>query len=94
MIQPLGQNILVEKDPQPPLSVGGILIPECAERTPRFAPTILATVLAVGGKVKIVKPGDRVAVKAYAGDEIEWEGKRPTIMREKDIVGLAEEVSA
>ncbi len=91
MIQPLGQNILVEKDPQGPLSYGGVLIPECAERTPRFAPTILATVLAVGGKVTDVKAGARVALKAYAGDEWEIDGRRLTLLRFKDIVGLAEE---
>lgn len=91
MIQPLGIHIIVRKDPQPPLEVGGILIPECAERTPRFAPTILGTVLAVGGKVKFAKTGDRVALKTYAGDELEYAGEQVTRLREKDLVGLAYE---
>ncbi len=91
MIQPLGVYVIVKKDPQPPLEVGGILIPECAERTPRFAPTILGTVLAAGARVNVVKPGDRVALKAYAGDEIEYDGEQVTRLREKDLVGTAYE---
>lgn len=91
MIQPLGVHIIVKKDAQPPLEVGGILIPECAERTPRFAPTILGTVLAVGGAVKIVRPGDRVALKCYCGDEIEYGNEQVTRLREKDLVGVTNE---
>lgn len=91
MIQPIGDRVAVQKDPQPPLVVGGILIPECAERTPRWAPTILGTVLGVGPRVKSLKPNDRVALKSYAGDEWYIDNQQITIIRERDIVGLAHE---
>lgn len=88
MIRPLGVNIIVQKDPQGPVMEKGILIPVSAERTPRYAPTIRGTVLAVGRRVKVLAAGQRIALKAYCGDEIEYDNQRVTICREKDIVGL------
>ena len=87
----IGVNILVEKDPKKPYSEGGILIPECLERTPRFCPTVFGTVRGIGGKVKVVKVGDRVALMDAAGDDYFWKGKKFTILREKDIWGIAYE---
>lgn len=91
MIRPLGERIIVKKDPQGPLTVGGILIPQSAERTPRFAPTILGTVLGVGTRVKILKVGDRIALKIYAGDEFFHENDQFSILRERDIIGVVHE---
>lgn len=87
ILRPIGEHLVVKKDRQPPLKVGGILIPESAERTPRYAPTIMAIVRAVGGEVKQVKPGDRVALKIYAGDEWYVRAEQITHCRERDIVG-------
>lgn len=89
MIRPIGQNIIVQKDPKKPTSEGGILIPECAERTPRFSPTVCGTVLGVGGKVKELRAGDRIALKSHAGDDWFIADQTLTILRERDIVGFA-----
>ena len=88
-LQAIGEKILVEKDPYKATSEGGILIPECADRTPRFAPTVLGTVVSVGARCKVLKPGNRVALKIYAGDDFFHNDKTYTFLREKDIVGLA-----
>ncbi len=87
-MKPIGVNVLVEKEPKKPLMVGGILIPESLERTPRFGPTVFATVVGVGGKVSGCKVGDRVALKDIAGDDYFVGGKTLTLLREKDLVGL------
>ena len=94
MIQAIGERIVVQKDPQGPLMDGGILIPEMLERTPRYRPTILATVKSVGARCAVLKPGMRVALKCVAGDDYLWDNEGFTVLREKDVVGMAEEVSA
>ena len=86
----IGVNIAVEKERHKPAMQGGILIPECAERTPRFSPSVYATVRAVGGKVTILKVGDRVVVQNHAGDDFMVGKKTLTILREKDIVGVVQ----
>lgn len=87
-IKPIGQNIVVEKDDAKPVEYGGILIPESATRTPRFSPTVRATVLGVGGKVKHLRVGMRIAIQDHAGDDWFYDGKKLTTCREKDIVGM------
>lgn len=89
MIRAIRDRLWVQKDTVKPLEVGGILIPEVCERTPRFAPTILGTVLSVGPKVKDVKQGMRVALRTYAGDEHYVRGEYITLIRERDLVGIA-----
>jgi co-chaperonin GroES (HSP10) len=85
----LGHFIFVKRDPYKPTMEDGILIPENAERTPRFAPTVLATVVSCGAKCKTLKPGIRVAVKQHAGDDLLFADQTFTRMREWDIIGLA-----
>ena len=91
MLKPLGENILVEKDPRKPCIEKGILIPESAERSPRHGPTVLGTVVGVGGRVKTLSVGVRVALKDIAGDDYFLNDKTYTLLREKDIVGIAYE---
>lgn len=89
MIRPVHDRICIRKEPQAPLMVGGILIPEVCERTPRFAPTIYGEVLGVGARVKHAKVGQRVLLKIYAGDDWYFRGEHLTIIRERDLIGLA-----
>jgi co-chaperonin GroES (HSP10) len=90
-LRAVGQMILVEKDERRETMERGIIIPAGAERTPRFGPSVLATVRAIGGKVRELHVGDRIVLKAVAGDDLFWDGKKYTLLREKDIVGLAYE---
>ena len=87
----LGEHIFCIKDPRKPCSEGGILIPESLERTPRFGPSVLATVDSVGARVVTLKPGDRIVIKDIAGDDYIYDDQTFTRCREKDIVGLAHE---
>lgn len=87
--QALGHFIFIQRDAYKPTEEGGILIPESCDRTPRFSPTVLATVVSCGGECKVLKKGDRIAVKQVAGDDIEYGDSVFTRMREWDIVGMA-----
>lgn len=91
MIRALGHNVFVQKDAITHLSVGGILIPEQSERTPRFSPTILGTVVSAGIRCHSVKEGDRVALKNVSGDDLFIRGLVLTHLRERDLIGLAQE---
>lgn len=88
--QAIGERIFVEKDAAKPCEEGGILIPECLERTPRFGPSVYATVVSVGGRCKNLRPGMRIVLKDVAGDDYHYDGHTYTHLREKDIVGIAE----
>lgn len=91
MLKPLGEHILVKKDAPKETMEGGILIPEKLERTPRYGPTVLGTVVGVGGGVKTLTIGSRVALKDIAGDDLLFENELYVHLREKDIVGIAYE---
>lgn len=87
IIKAIGENIFIEKDPAKPTMFGGILIPESVERTPRFSPTVYATVVSVGSKVADLKAGDRIAVQNHAGDNWMIDGRLLTHLKAKHIVG-------
>ena len=87
----IGEHIWVEKDPYKETMEGGILIPESADRSPRHSPTVLGTVVSVGGRCKTLTAGQRIALKDIAGDDYHYEGRTYTHLREKDIVGIAHE---
>ena len=86
---PTGVKVLVLKDRPKETTMGGIVIPAIAERTPRFSPTVFATVLGRGPKCDWVQVGDRVAVKNVAGDDWEFDGELVTMLREKDLIGIS-----
>lgn len=88
MIKAIGVQIIVEKDPRGETMEKGIIIPESAERTPRFGPTVKATVISVGARCRELRAGMRVALKSVAGDDITRDGRKFTRLREKDIVGI------
>jgi len=87
----IGEHIRVEKDPYKETMEGGILIPESADRSPRHSPTVLGTVVSVGGRCKTLTAGQRIALKAVAGDDYHIDNKTYTHLRERDIVGIAHE---
>jgi co-chaperonin GroES (HSP10) len=91
MIQAIGENIWFRKDAPKPCMEKGILIPESLERTPRYGPSVLATVVSVGRRVVNLKPGDRIVVKDIAGDDFIYDDQTFTRCRERDIIGKAHE---
>lgn len=90
MIKACGQYIIVKRDPVTERTEKGIIIPEVAQRTPRFGPSGFATVVSVGNKVRDVRPGMRVCLKDVAGDDLLWDNETYTRLREKDLNGIVE----
>jgi chaperonin GroES len=93
-IRPLGDRILVKRIEEEDKTSGGIIIPDSAKEKPQEG-----KVIAVGkgrrlddGKLQPldVKRGNRVLFSKYAGTEVTIEGEEHLIIREDDVLGIAE----
>jgi chaperonin GroES len=93
-LQPLNDRILIERTASETKTAGGIIIPDTAKEKP-----VEGVVVAVGegkvddhGKLRklIVKKGDRVVFRKYAGNDITLEGVEHVILREEEILAVYE----
>ena len=95
-VRPLRDRVLVKRVEEQEQRIGGIIVPDTAKEKPQQA-----TVVAVGsGRVNDdgktipldVKPGDAVLIGKYAGTDIKLDGQEYLIVREDEILGVAEGV--
>lgn len=93
-VRPLGDRILIKRIDEVEQVSGGIIIPDTAKEKPQQA-----DVVAVGpgrrtddGEVVAldVKPGQRILIGKYAGNEIEIDGEELVIVNEGDVLGILE----
>jgi chaperonin GroES len=91
-IRPLADRIVVKRLEQEQKSKGGIIIPDTAKEKP-----VEAQVIAVGsgkmqknGKVRAleVKPGDKVLIGKYSGNEVKLDGVEHVILSEDDVLAV------
>ena len=93
MIKPLGSRVLIKMKEGEETTKSGIILAGAAQEKPQ-----IAEVIAVGpggnidGKeIKMyVKVGDKVVVSKYAGTEIKYEGEDFIIVKQNDILAIAE----
>ena len=88
---PLGERVVLRRDPMLEQSSGGVQLPEKAREKP-----VRGTVLAVGPGVPLgkgdvfayhkLKPGDYVQFSPHAGTELEWEGETLLVMHWEDVL--------
>lgn len=93
--RPLGDRVLVKRNPEMERTESGLYIPPTAQEKPQAA-----TVIAIGiGKVLdngevvalAVKVGDEILFGKYAGNEFKLDGEDHLILREDEILGVLEE---
>ena len=79
-------TIIVLKDKVEEATEKGIIVPAGLQRTPRFSPTIEATILAVGPKVRepALKVGGRIGLNSAWGDDYFIDNKTLTILTERE----------
>ena len=91
-IRPLADRIVVKRLEQEEKTKGGIIIPDTAKEKP-----VQAEVVAVGngkmqknGKVRAleVKPGDKVLIGKYSGNEVKLDGVEHVILSEDDVLAV------
>lgn len=94
--RPLRDRVLVKRVEEQEQRIGGIIVPDTAKEKPQQA-----SVIAVGGgRVNDdgktipmeVKIGDHVLIGKYSGTEVKLDGEEYLIIREDEILGVAEGV--
>ena len=94
MIKPLGDRILLKMVEAEETTKSGIILSSGSQEKPQ-----IAEIIEVGpgkkdenGKVVPVnvKKGDKVITNKYAGTEIKYEGEDYIIVRQEDILAIAE----
>ena len=92
-IKPLADRVVIKMVEAEETTKGGIILTSAAKEKPQ-----VATVVAVGpgglvdGKEveMIVKVGDKVLTSKYSGTEVKVDGEECTIVRQSDILAIAE----
>jgi chaperonin GroES len=96
-VRPLRDRILVQRvEDTEQKSVGGIIIPDTAKEKPQHGKVIAIGKGRVNDKGEVfpldVKAGDTILFGKYSGTEIKIEGKEYLIIREDEVLGVAEGV--
>src|SRR5881398_1109030 len=96
-VRPLRDRILVKRVEEQEQRIGGIIIPDTAKEKPQTAKVIAVGKGRVNDKGEVfpldVKAGDYVLIGKYAGTEITLEGHDYLILREEEVLGIAEGVT-
>ena len=93
MLKPLGDRVVVKMCEAEETTKSGIILSSGSKEKPQIAEVIA---VGPGGKVDgetvemQVKKGDKVVLNKYAGTEIKYEGEDYIILRQSDILALAE----
>jgi chaperonin GroES len=95
-VRPLRDRILVKRIEEPEQRIGGIIIPDTAKEKPQTARVVAAGRGRVNDKGEVfpldVKAGEYVLIGKYAGTEIKIDGEEYLILREDEVLGVAEGV--
>lgn len=86
-IKPLQDRVLILPAPAEEKTIGGIIIPDTAKEKP-----LQGEIVAVGNGTSEepmeLKVGDNVLYGKYAGQEIEFEGTKYLMMKQKDVMAI------
>ncbi len=93
MLKPLSDRVVIKMIESEETTKSGIILSGNAQEKPQ-----IAEVLEVGpgkemdGKIgkMLVKKGDKVVVNKFAGTEIKYEGQELIIVKQDDILAIAE----
>lgn len=93
MLKPLSDRVVIKMLEKEETTKSGIILAPNAQEKPQIAEVVeVGPGKEVDGKVEkmLVKKGDRVVVNKYAGTEVKYEGEDYTIVRQDDILAIAE----
>lgn len=89
MLKPLADRVVIKMLENEETTKSGIILAGASKEKPQFA-----EVLEVGPgteKIKMeVKEGDKIVVSKYAGTEIKYQGEDYIIVKQNDILAIAE----
>ena len=95
-VRPLRDRILVKRLEEQEQRIGGIIIPDTAKEKPQTAKVVAVGKGRVNDEGKVfpldVKVGDYVLIGKYSGTDIKLDGEEYLIVREDEVLGIAEGV--
>jgi len=95
-VRPLRDRILVKRVEEQEQRIGGIIIPDTAKEKPQTAKVVAVGRGRINDKGEVfpldVKVGEYVLIGKYAGTEIKLDGEEYLILREEEVLGVAEGV--
>jgi chaperonin GroES len=95
-VRPLRDRVLVKRVEEQEQRVGGIIIPDSAKEKPQQAKVVAVGSGRVNDEGRVIPPdvkaGDFVLIGKYGGTEIKLDGEEYLIVREDEILGVAEGV--
>ena len=93
MLKPLGSRVIIKMIESEETTKSGIILAGNATEKPQIAEVVeVGPGAEVDGKLEkmLVKKGDRVVVNKYAGTEVKYEGENYIIVKQEDILAIAE----
>jgi chaperonin GroES len=95
-VRPLRDRILVKRVEEQEQRIGGIIVPDTAKEKPQVAKVVAVgngRVTDKGAVIPLdVQAGEYVLIGKYAGTEIKLDGEDYLILREDEVLGVAEGV--
>jgi len=95
-VRPLRDRILLKRVEEQEQRVGGIIIPDTAKEKPQTAKVVAVGRGRINDKGDVfpldVKVGDYVLIGKYSCTEIKLDGEDYLIVREEEVLGVAEGV--
>jgi len=95
-VRPLRDRILVKRVEEQEQRIGGIIIPDTAKEKPQTARVVAVGRGRVNDKGDVfpldVKVDDLVLIGKYSGTDIKLDGEEYLIVREEEVLGVAEGV--
>ena len=93
MLKPLSDRVIVKMIEAEETTKSGIILSSGSKEKPQIAEVIeVGPGEMVDGKLSemYVKKGDRVVLNKYSGTEVKYEGEDFVIVRQEDILAIAE----
>ena len=96
--RPLHDRVLVRRVEAEEKTAGGIIIPDSAKEKPQEGEVVSVGTGARADDGKVtpldVKAGDRILFGKWSGSEVTIDGEELIIMKESDILGIVDKVTA
>ena len=93
MLKPLADRVVIKMLESEETTKSGIILAPNSKEKPQIAEVVeVGPGREIDGKLEkmLVKKGDKVVVNKYSGTEVKYEGEDYTIVRQEDILAIAE----
>ena len=93
MLKPLSDRVVVKMEEAEETTKSGIILSSGSKEKPQIAVVVeVGPGETIDGKTSkmYVKKGDRVVLNKYSGTEVKYEGEDYVIVRQEDILAIAE----